>query len=203
LTIQRELQVRCPVTALITGMESERGFRELVRRVGRTRSANQRFGRRFELRTTPTASEIQAFTGHVCGAFEDWVYTLFREAQALTRPGNIRLYGLLCKVRCTLKTRLAETLSGSYGYDKEQTPFDAPLLFSGCYFAATGKTPDRQAFVKALFDKLSEEQEDLEWTDLALTNFAHRRRLFLVGWGLAGILGISLATMVIYDLING
>jgi hypothetical protein len=33
--LQRELAVRCPVTALIVGMHQERGFRELVRRVGR------------------------------------------------------------------------------------------------------------------------------------------------------------------------
>jgi hypothetical protein len=131
------------------------------------------------------------------------VYTLFRESQALSRPGNIQLYGLLCKIRCTLKSRLAEVLSGSYGYDREQTPLDAPLLFSGCYFAATGKTADRQAFVKAIFEKLGEEQEELEWTTLAIRSHAQRRRLFLLGWTLAGLIGVSLVGMIIYDLING
>ena len=79
------------MTALIVGMERERGFRELVRRVGRTRARSQRFGRRFDVRCLASARELSAFCAHVCGAFEDWVYTLFRDEGSLTRPGNIRL----------------------------------------------------------------------------------------------------------------
>lgn len=37
-TVQYAFQIRCPVTALIVGLEKERGFRELVRRVGRDRA---------------------------------------------------------------------------------------------------------------------------------------------------------------------
>ena len=34
--------------------------------------------------------------------------------EALSSPNNNRLYGLLCKVRCQLKSRLAEILSCGY-----------------------------------------------------------------------------------------
>src|SRR5690606_4431101 len=162
------------------------------RRVGPTRAANQRFGRRFDVRCTPTVNALRAFTGHVCGAFEDWVYTLFRVEEALTRPANIRLYGLMRKVRRPLKTRLPDILSGSYGYNREQTPADVPLLFSGCYFAATGNTPDRQAFVRGVFEKLTEEQEDVEWTPVAERADRRRRLVSSAGWIATGLLATAL-----------
>ena len=198
LTVQRELRLRVPVTSLMVGMEQERGFRELVRRVGRERAASQRFGRNYDLRCVATTSEMRTLTAHVCGAFEDWAYTLFREQEALRRPGNLRLYGLLCKVRCNLKTRLAEILANGFGYDERQTPHDQPFLFSGCYFAATGKTPDRQAFVKGVFDKLVAEQEQIEWTDAGLAEAHRRRRWAAGGMVLSGLLAAALIAMLVW-----
>jgi hypothetical protein len=180
-TIDRALDLRCPVTALVVGMEQESGFRELVRRVGRERAAVQRFGQRYDLRSVATPEEMHALCAHVCGAFEDWVYTLFREQGALSRPGNMQLYGLLCKVQLSVKNRLAEILAGGFGYDPQHSS-ESPVLFSGCYFAAIGETDDRQAFAKGVFNKLIEEQEQVEWTPRALT--ANRRYLWLAYTGL-------------------
>jgi hypothetical protein len=180
-TIQRELQLRSPVSALVIGLEDERGFRELVRRVGRDRAAAQRFGRRFEVRALATPDELRALSAHVCGAFEDWIYTLFREHGSLSRPGNTRLYSLLCKVRCTLKPRLSGVLGEGFGYDARFMSDDDRIPFSGCYFAATGATPDRQAFVRGVIDKLIDEQEQVEWTGQALRSDRWYRRLTMLG----------------------
>ena len=197
LAIQRTLQLRCPVTALITGLEEERGFSELVRRVGPERAGAQRFGRKFDVRSLATPEELIALCDHVCGAFDDWVYALFREQGALTRPGNTRLYALLCRVRCHLKPRLTELLSSGFGYDRRELPDDDPFLFSGCYFAATGSTPDRQAFVRGVLEKLAEEQEYVEWSPQALA--ANRRLLWLSYAGLAvcAVLLVTLAAMLV------
>ncbi|MCO6453856.1 MAG: hypothetical protein J5I93_00960, partial [Pirellulaceae bacterium] len=199
LTVQRELQLRCPVTVLITGMEREPGFRELVRRVGREPASTQRFGKGYDVRSQASPQEMDSLSAHVCGAFEDWVYTLFRERGALTRPGNTRLYGLLCKVRCTLKTRLAEVLGRGFGFDKQQTPQDDPFLFSGCYFAATGESPDRQAFVRGVIDKLLDEQEQVEWTQRALEDERRYRRWATIGMVLSGLLLVSLIGIVVVN----
>ena len=43
-----------------------------------------------------------------------------------------------------------------------------PRLFSGCYFAATGRPGEQQAFVRSVFDKLDQLSEDLQWSDEAL-----------------------------------
>ena len=110
--VHQGAQQRSPVTCLVTGLERERGFRELVRRVGREMATAQRFGQKFDACQATTPDQMAALSAHVCGAFEDWVYTLFREEDSLTRAGNTRLYGLLCKVRCMLKGRLSQILTG-------------------------------------------------------------------------------------------
>lgn len=199
-TVQSSLRLSCPVTALVTGMENERGFRELVRRVGRNRSANQRFGSRFEIRSIPTPAELRKFAGHVCGAFEDWVYSLFREQQVLMRPGNTRLFGLLCKVRSTLKNQLGDVLAGSFGFERDRAKGESPQLFSGCYFAATGRTHDRQAFVKAVLSKMLDNQEEVEWTAEAYRDARLVRWLTLAGRLLLVVFLILLLYMIVWNL---
>lgn len=192
-TLQGTLGVRAPVTALIVGMEQEPGFQELVRRVGRDRAAVQRFGRRYDLRALPTPSEMIATAAHVCGAFEDWIYSLFREEDALARPGTARLYDLLCRVRSRLKTPLGEVLARGFGFDPSVRSDDVPFLFSGCYLAATGEAEDRRAFVRGVFEKLDAEQEDVEWTPNSL---AVERRYRILS-GLLTVVNVALLALLV------
>lgn len=166
--LRRDLKLRCPTTALIAGMDRESGFRELLRRVGRDRSRAQRFGKGHSLWSPVTAEQMEAVAIHACGAFEDWVYSLFRERGSLTKPGNTKLYALLCKVRRDAAGRIASILRGGYAPDPQDDQQIEPMLFGGCYFAALGDSDSRQAFVRSVFDKLTEQQEDLEWTQAAL-----------------------------------
>jgi hypothetical protein len=183
-TITRDLQLRCPVTAVVVGMEQERGFRELIRRIPRE-AIKQRFGQKFDLRISATEEELQKFSSHVCGTFEDWVYTLFRDEQALSHPGNTYLYALLCKVRRTMKTRLGNVLGKGFGSRQHG---ESPVLFSGCYFAATGPKSDRQAFVSGLLSKLYDEQEDIDWTPDALYEDHRRGLLAKIGWAVCALI---------------
>ncbi len=197
-TATRVLKLRCAVTALVTGMEEERGFRELVRRVGRDRSAAQRFGHGFPLWNPPTAERLGALCAHACGSFEDWVYTLFRERDSLSKPGNTKLYALLCQVRRNVRTRLTGILSAGFGFDPEQPSEVEPMLFGGCYFAATGATDDRRAFIRGVFDKLPDQQEELEWTAAALDEDDRYQGWSNTVLGLAGLLMLSLGAMIVY-----
>jgi hypothetical protein len=194
-TIYRELQLRCPVTAVVVGMEQERGFRELIRRIGREGATRQRFGQRFDVRVRATEEELRKFSSHVCGTFEDWVYTLFREDQALAHPGNTFLYALLCKVRRTMKQRLGDVLGKGFGSERQDD--DAPILFSGCYFSASGPKSDRQAFVRGLLNKLYDEQEDIEWTEDALREDNRRAWLTRIGWVVCAFVVAFLATFLL------
>ncbi|HEY5312824.1 MAG TPA: type VI secretion protein IcmF/TssM N-terminal domain-containing protein [Pirellulales bacterium] len=197
-TVQTSLQLRAPVTALVTGLEQESGFRELVRRVGRERAVVQRFGRGFDVRSPAGVTELRSLSEHVTGAFEDWIYALFREHGSLTRPGNAHLYSLLGKVRSQFKGRLSQLLARGFAYDERLDQHQEPQLFSGCYFAACGPTEDRQAFAQAVFEKLLDEQASLEWTSQALKS---ERLYALAAWtGLTidGILLLALAATIGY-----
>lgn len=195
-TIHYVLQVRCPVTALVVDLERQQGFRELMRRVGRERVSAQRFGRKYDCRSLATDSEMTALSEHVCGTFEDWVYALFREDEALTRPGNQRLYHLLCKVRCTLKDRLANLLQSAFAFDPAEGSAEDALLFSGCYFAATGERSDHRAFVGGILSKLDEEQELVEWTTEALLRQQRWERVAAVGLILSVVLAVLLVWLI-------
>jgi hypothetical protein len=197
-TLQYSTQVRAPVTALIVGLENERGFRELVRRVGKDRAATQRFGRKFDVRAYPSREQMAALAAHVGGAFEDWAYALFREENALTRPGNTRLYELLSKVRSGWQMQLAAVLAASFGSDATKTGRQDSLLFSGCYLAATGDTPDRRAFARGVIDKLNDEQELVEWDRDSLRS--NRRQATLAAIGVLATLFLLFSLVAMFVL---
>jgi hypothetical protein len=199
-TIRYAFQLKVPVSALVVGLEKERGFRELVSRVGRDRAMSQRFGRRFDIQAVPERDQMLALATHLCGVFEDWTYTLFREEHALTRPGNTRLYELLSKVRCGWKGRLGEILAGGFGCDSTKREEGSSVLFSGCYFAATGDTPDRQAFVKGVIEKVNEEQELIEWTQDALR--ANKRQSLAANLGAIVAVGLLISLVLMYLLLG-
>ena len=46
--------------------------------------------------------------------------------------------------------------------------YDGAML-AGCYFGATGKNNTRQAFVRSVVEKLVELEDDIEWTEAAIT----------------------------------
>jgi hypothetical protein len=171
-TLLTAFQLRCPVTALVTGMEDESGFRELVRRLGPDRALHNKFGSGFQVWFDADEENLVPLCQVVCGRFEEFIYAEFKAGDALIDPqksaGNRKLFSLLCKVRGEFQTVLQGVLVGGFS---QQIPADGPphgFLFSGCYFAATGGPQDCQAFVKGVFDDLAAEQAYLEWTDKAL-----------------------------------
>ena len=192
------LRVRFPVTALVTGMEEERGFDELVRRVGEERSRNQRFGKGFGLDNTPLIEHVEAAVRHAAGAFEDFVHFLFREEGGLTKPGNPELYALLCKTRGEFQDRLVELIAYSMGVEEEEEePAGEIAYYSGCYFAATGETNARRAFVRAVFEKLLGEQRNVAWTAAAAHEDTVRRRAAKVVLFADALLAVGLVVLIV------
>jgi hypothetical protein len=192
------LRLRCPVVALVGQMESEAGFQELVRRVGPSKAKAQRFGKGFNIWNPPLAEQIEAVSTHACGAFEDFTYALFREPGGLLKVRNKQLYALLCKVRNRLRTRLEDVLVNAYAYDGDQKEDGPPekLLFSGCYFAATGDREDQQAFVKSVFQKLLEEESELDWTNAAMVEDRRYQRWANMALAVASIAGLAIVAIL-------
>jgi hypothetical protein len=196
--LERGLMVRCPVTAMVAGMEEHNGFQELSRRVGRERAEKQRIGHSFQLTNPPLPERLDALASHACGAFEDWVYLLFREKGSLSKPGNTKLYSLLCKIRRDVQNRLGNILAFGFGRDPDEKSEEQGMFFGGCYFSATGQSEDRQAFVRSVLEKLPEQQEELAWSDRAIHNDQKLQFLSNLFLGLDTLLLIGLIVLIVY-----
>ncbi|MCC6511264.1 MAG: hypothetical protein IT423_19340, partial [Pirellulaceae bacterium] len=167
--LREQLMVRCGNTLLVTDMESEEGFQELINRFGAQRSRDYRFGKGCELWSPAESDRLAAIGAHATGAFEDWIYMLFQDEKCLARRNNSRLYKLLCKMRGPFSRSLADFLAHGFGFNPETERYLAneQFLFGGCYFAATGNEPGRQAFVRSVLTKLIEQDGQLEWSPAA------------------------------------
>jgi hypothetical protein len=157
--------LHAPMALLITGLDDEMGFIELTRRVGENRARENRFGHGFNHQAPLEAGQLAILGKQACGAFEDWIYELFRHPDALGRTNNDKLYALLCKMRSEVQPKVVElvtSLSGACVPSGGRGP-----LLCGCYFGAAGGSRMRQAFVRSVFAKLLELEEDLEWSDQA------------------------------------
>lgn len=165
--LMRQFRMRFPLVLLSTGWDEDLGFQEFVRRMGPEKAHNFRFGSRFGVGDPPLKDQLGALCVLSCRAFEDWIYKLFREPNALSKPGNRALYGLLCKVRRYLQPRLDRIVAEGLGCDEPEEQDQLPLI-AGCYFAAAGSHEDTRAFVVKSFQRLYEDTvEDLEWLPAA------------------------------------
>lgn len=193
--LREELLVRCSNTLLITQLDKDDGFQELVKRVGEERSREFRFGKGSELWNAPEGSRLDATAAHAVGAFEDWIYMLFQEENALKHRYNSRLFMLLCRIRGRFADNLRAVLARGFGFDPLTEPHLAheQFLFGGCYFAATGADPSRQAFVKSVFLKGLQQEGELEWAPEA----RRRDRQLQLAANLFALLGmVSLLAIV-------
>ena len=198
-TIQETLGVRSPVTAVLVGLEHEKGFTELVRRL-QSGLLSRRLGGRFDLRSRPSPEELNTHSDRLCDAFEDWVYRLFSRDDGLAmQRGNRKLYALMCKIRHELKPRLRIVLGQAFGCASSEelnsTADDDSLFFSGCYFAASGAITGEPAFVRGVLkDKLIEEQSKVEWTPRSRSIHQFFVTASVIGWFVA----LALIGLLIY-----
>jgi hypothetical protein len=167
--------------------------------VGASRAKSSRFGKGFNVWNTPSSENLEATAGEACGAFEDWVYTLFKEEDGFNRPGNGKLFSLLCTIRSQLRMRVRNILMRGFSCETvDGGKENEPELFAGCYFAATGTDADRQAFVRSALEKLMQLEEDLEWTDEALAEEEWLQKFVGFGTFLNGTLILALIGLAVY-----
>jgi hypothetical protein len=184
-TIRSQTRVNCLTAALITGLEQETGFFELVRRLGPENAKDNRAGHRFDPEIRPTQENMETLSRQACGWFEEWVYYLFRQPDGLAQaPANRRLYQLLAKVRRDLLPRLESVLTSAFSSEEDSA--DTPPMMFGTYFAATGTGPsggELYAFVRGVLNRFDEEfnavpsrpapDYRMEWTRAAIDEDRH------------------------------
>lgn len=195
-TIRDAMWIRFPVSALVVGMERAPGFTKFVELL-ETPNWAKRMGSGFDPRRQATGDRLRQLCDGICDRFEDWIYSLYRQPDALQperQSGNIGLYRLLCRVRTDVKPKLNTVLGQTFDVTKNSAGLD---FFSGCYLAATGGLNEERAFIKELHDKLAREQNNVQWL-----NKAHRRRFWLnvltwAGWSIVLALLVVLMGLVL------
>jgi hypothetical protein len=201
-TLLTRFGLRFPVFALVTGWHEDLGFQEFMRRMGPEKTSNYKFGKGFGIGDPPLTDQLEALCKQSCRAFEDFIYKLFREPEALSKPGNRALYTMLCKVRRYLLPRLDKIVAEGLGCQEVEDQYERPFV-AGCYHVAAGQHEDLRAFVGAVFQGRPENRpvihvhEDLEWTPACeRTN----RLLYIAGFSclLLSVLSIAGSIALLY-----
>jgi type VI secretion system protein ImpL len=186
--VRRSLKMRCPVFALFTEMETVPGFAEFFDRM----PAALRMSRcGFAVPSTHPFSGDLVQDGLVwmSGWVHGWVLNLMAE-DVLNHPGNRRLFQLDHEFR-RYRRRLRTVAESAFSTHREAEP----VMFRGCYFAATGTGTDEQAFSAGLLrgprGRIFAEHAATRWTAQAEEDDRYYRRLALA----VGLVGGALASL--------
>ena len=194
------LQTRCPTVALVTGMEEERGFLEFVKRYGLRRAQLQRIGKSLNPWDLPESEQLSLVARHAVALVETSVYEQFKDKEKLGSTGNRHMYSLLCKLRGQVVPRLETVLGDGFGFSGLP---EEKLLFLGCYFGASGPSEDQRGFVQSVFDKLSDLQGDLAWSQRAKRSEARRLKIAYAGIGIDLTLAAALGFLLLRRFFTG
>jgi hypothetical protein len=201
LTTRRAFQVHCPHIALVCDLETAPGFREFFERFPEKQRA-RRVGQRFPLVPAVPPAEVAGliesgvqWLGQTL--FPTWVYKFFRvegPGREGTAADHIRANAQLYKLMYEMGQRqklLARILARGLPLDQP-----GPLLFGGCYVAATGPDAAReQAFAAGVFRRLVDEQNFVSWTQEALDEEAEYERWSKIGYAAVGVCAVLLLVL--------
>lgn len=174
--LQQTLQINAPVTVLITGLEDHPGFVEFMRRAGPQTLQQQPLGQAVEVGSPATRAQMEALAVNACGQVEDCIYALLQKEAALSSPGNMLLYRLLCDLRTGIRQSLSKLLVGALATE------GTGQHIAGCYFCASGDQPQQRGFVEAVWRLQDLGQEQLDWFPPALQRDAFQQGLSRAGW---------------------
>ncbi len=186
--VRRVMKVQCPIFAMVVDMEQLPGFRDFIQRRSASEKA-RRIGQRFPLNPPDLRDdglhdklgEAVQWLGH--NVIRDLVYRVFKTDPGAKLDVNHELFLTLDEMR-ERKDHLARFVVQGLARD-----IDGPLLFGGCYLAATGAERDRdQAFIRGVLARLFENQNYVSWTEQALAEDTRCHSATLAGYVTLGLL---------------
>lgn len=181
-TLGANLEVEFPVICVLTELQREPGFLEVMRRTGLENASGGRLGRRFDFGLLAGTRELQNFSRLLQHEMEVRIYRLFGEQDVLKRPKNRDLFELLCRMRSEIARPLSKLITTAFSEIPSERSEEIPFHFGGCYVAATGGASDQRAFGPALIQRLIEMQDHVQWTTSGLARQRWQRRLALIAW---------------------
>jgi hypothetical protein len=165
------LQLNCPAFVMVNDLEQMPGFLEFLDRFPddqRMRRVGQRFPLVPDVDPQQVPAKLEETVRWICQSLvPTWVYRLFHiegkdgESNQDATQGNIRLFRLMNQFRERDK-RLRRIVNRLVTPDQSD-----PVLFGGCYLSATGRDKAQQAFIPGVFRRLTEEQDNVIWSNTA------------------------------------
>ena len=204
--VRAALRMHFPTVALICDMERADGFAEFLQRF-RPEEREARLGRAFPWVPSEPPGQwpelLDRFGRWICREYFSYlVYQRLdleaaREAEENAVRTNARLFGLIHQM-ANHSAGLAQVLREGLAPSA-----DRPLLFGGCYLAATGESPAAQGFLRGVFDRIAyydarrddNMQNMVYWTEEARQEDRDRARRTVSGY-LAG--GAALAASLAF-----
>ena len=174
-------RLRCPVLYLLNKLETLPGFDELIERLP-SNQRGSRIGQRFPLVPELAAESVPGrveeavewigqnlFPTMVLSRFQ--VETPGGEDLSATMDANARMFRFLSEIRKRGKL-LASLVRGGLPRLAGE-----PVMFGGCYFAASGRDQATgQAFASGVFARMIRDQDHVTWTADVLREDAGRLR---------------------------
>jgi len=172
--IARIMDVRPPVYAVVTGMESEPGFLEFAHRMQESFRAKRRCGYYLPGEPGDAAGLVHGGLVWFSGWYQAWMLYLMAN-EPLNPSGNNALFTLGTRIR-RFRRRLPELLGTAIA--APQGGENLPL--HGCYFAATGPGPDTVACAAGVIrGRVLENAAPTRWAVRAIDQDLTYRRLAL------------------------
>jgi hypothetical protein len=200
--IETELGSTSPTTIMLDRMHAVPGFRELIRRIGREKSAHGLLGGSQPLEHESTHEALSSLAQRTTRALIMNSYALM-SGQGLSQPGNHDLFTLITSARGKLTVALHGLLgecavdSRKFSGRSDRSRSSPSTLFSGVYFAACGESPIEQGFSKAIFDRQVTQHEYVTWNEATLDR---DRKLNQCAWMLKA-LSLILASLLIVQFL--
>lgn len=160
-TVGSQTGMRFPVTTLVTGIENEIGFKELMRRFSKEETERGRLGSKYgngdtDVWTPVTVERARHLAKSACRNIEDNIRQFFGREDALQRPGNGKLFTLLSKIRGAFGNRIETLCSNGL--------VESSAMIVGCYFVALGEQPGQQGFLESVVrEKVIGNRGKLAW----------------------------------------
>ena len=188
--LQDELGVAAPVSLLLTDVEDDAGFTELIRRGGPDAARSESLGVvHSPLRAT--ADVVNRMGEEFESRIQQRVGRRFRDDRAVGRPGASRLFQLMASLRGQRGLEWRQFVSTALN----KTDRDSPELFAGLLVAATGDEPSKRAYGRAVYRQLLANQEFVEWTPKSRSSERLQSALAYVFGVLAVVAFVSLVAL--------
>jgi len=171
-TICEKTGVISTVTTIVTGFENDEGCREFVARLKEIYGeefSTRRFGKSYRSWECPSPAHLKEISNESIENFDQYIYSIFTQHEALSARnvnGNRDMVKFLCWIYARFYEGLETTLMN--GFSSDSGGDDDFPRFAGCYFMGVGDSPEQQFFSEGVFDRVDENQGELEWSSKIL-----------------------------------